>query len=163
MNRPRVFVGLGSNLASPQQQVTDAIHALDALADVELRQTSSLYRTAAWGVTDQPAFVNAVAEVATDWSPGRLLDALLAIEAAAGRVRKDHWGPREIDLDILAFGQCVFHTQRLRLPHPGIAERAFVLEPWAEIAPDVDIPGLGRVREVLDRCPGRGDVRRIQH
>ena len=125
MNRPRVFVGLGSNLASPRQQVTDAIQALDALEDIELRQASGLYRTAAWGVTDQPAFVNAVAELATDWPPERLLDGLLAIEAEAGRVRKEHWGPREIDLDILVFGQCVFHTPRLRLPHPGIAERAF--------------------------------------
>jgi 2-amino-4-hydroxy-6-hydroxymethyldihydropteridine diphosphokinase len=147
-----VYIGLGSNLADPRAQVEDGLRALAELADTRLVRSSRLYRSAPWGRADQPEFVNAVAELDTALGPHILLGALLAIERHAGRERDaTRWGPRVLDLDILAYGDLVLDTPGLHLPHPHLHERAFVLVPLCEIAPHLRIPGKGRGDELLAR------------
>lgn len=146
----RAFVGLGSNLGDPRRQVELAFGELAALASTRLVARSSLYRSAPWGVTDQPAFVNAVAELESSLPPRELLQALLAIEQRHGRVRDGtRWGPRTLDLDLLACGDLQFDEAGLVLPHPELARRAFVLVPLAEVAPDFIVAGAGRARDLL--------------
>ncbi|HEY0179750.1 MAG TPA: 2-amino-4-hydroxy-6-hydroxymethyldihydropteridine diphosphokinase [Dokdonella sp.] len=148
----RAYVGLGSNLGDPPRQIRSALQALDAPPHTRVVQRSRLYRTPPWGVADQPAFVNAVAELATALAPRELLDALLEIERRHGR-RRDaaRWGPRTLDLDLLTFADRRVDEPGLVLPHPRLAERAFVLVPLAEIAPDLAIPRVGVVAELLER------------
>ena len=139
------YIGLGSNLADPQAQVERALRALAQLPDTRLARRSRLYRSAPWGRADQPEFVNAVAELQTELTPRELLDALLAIERAAGRERDaTRWGPRVLDLDILVYGDRVIDEHGLHVPHPHLHERAFALLPLAEIAPHLVIPRQGR-------------------
>ncbi|MGN6519259.1 MAG: 2-amino-4-hydroxy-6-hydroxymethyldihydropteridine diphosphokinase [Dokdonella sp.] len=146
----RAFVGLGGNLGDPRRQLESALGELAALASTRLVARSSLYRTAPWGVADQPAFVNAVAELESGLAPRELLHALLAIEQRHGRVRDGtRWGPRTLDLDLLACGDVQLAGAGLVLPHPELARRAFVLVPLAEIAPDFFVAGAGRVRDLL--------------
>ena len=146
------YVGLGSNLDDPVQQVRRALHALDALPRTRLLRHSRLYRTPPWGITAQPAFVNAVAELSSELTPCDLLAAMLAVECAQGRRRDDlQWGPRTIDLDLLSYGQLQLTEPGLVLPHPHIGARAFVLVPLAELDASLLIPGLGVVRDLLDR------------
>mgnify|MGYP005751058203 FL=1 len=148
------YVGLGSNLDDPRRQVEQALRELAALPDTVLAARSSLYRSAPMGPADQPAYINAVARLDTRLAPEALLDALQAVEAAHGRLRTgERWGPRTLDLDILLYGDARLDSPRLKVPHPGMAERNFVLEPLAELAPELDIPGLGPLRELLARCP----------
>ncbi|NCT67365.1 MAG: 2-amino-4-hydroxy-6-hydroxymethyldihydropteridine diphosphokinase [Rhodanobacteraceae bacterium] len=155
----RAFVGLGSNLDDPAAQVQRALATLAALPHTRLLRHSRRYRTAPWGLEAQPAFVNAVAEVETTLEARALLDALLAIERAHGRRRDgERWGPRTLDLDLLTWDDLRLHAPGLELPHPRIAERAFVLVPLAELAPDLDIAGAGSVRELLARIDARGCV-----
>ncbi len=148
-----VFVGLGSNLDSPQQQVCRAIDELDAVADTSLIACSSLYRSSPVGPQDQDDFVNAVARLETRLSAHELLDALQDIENHHGRRRVQHWGPRTLDLDILSYGDNIIATERLTVPHPEIPNRTFVLKPWAEIEPGWQIPGLGSVTDLLANSP----------
>jgi 2-amino-4-hydroxy-6-hydroxymethyldihydropteridine diphosphokinase len=145
------YVALGSNLGDPQQQVLDAMDALGQLPGTRLLQRSHLYRTPPWGVLEQPPFINAVAELDTLLSPHDLLDALLAIEQQAGRVRTDRNGPRTLDLDVLHIDGVQLHDERLTLPHPRMAERAFVLLPLNDVASGLRLPGQGVVAEVLGR------------
>jgi 2-amino-4-hydroxy-6-hydroxymethyldihydropteridine diphosphokinase len=146
----RAYVALGSNLGDPRRQVLDALDALAQLPGSRLVARSRLYRTAPWGVLDQPAFVNAAAELETSLEPHDLLDDLLAIERAAGRVREgERWGPRTLDLDLLHMEGVRLDDDRLVLPHPRIAQRAFVLLPLNDIAPGLDLPGQGRVDTLL--------------
>lgn len=146
----RAYVALGSNLGDPRRQVLDASDALARLPGSRLVACSRLYRTAPWGVLDQPAFVNAAVELETSLEPHDLLDALLAIERAAGRVREgERWGPRTLDLDLLHMEGVRLDDDRLVLPHPRIAQRAFVLLPLNDIAPGLDLPGQGRVDALL--------------
>jgi 2-amino-4-hydroxy-6-hydroxymethyldihydropteridine diphosphokinase len=150
------YVGIGSNLEDPVAQVTAAS---DRLAHIRLTQrvvVSHLYRTAPFGVTGQPEFVNAVAGLLTQLDAESLLKELRAIETAMGRTRRERWGPRIIDLDLLAFGRERREDGVLTLPHPGIVERNFVLYPLAEIAPDLELPGLGRVTELAGRVGAAG-------
>ncbi|MFP5504681.1 MAG: 2-amino-4-hydroxy-6-hydroxymethyldihydropteridine diphosphokinase [Gammaproteobacteria bacterium] len=157
--RPAVtaYVGLGSNLDDPQRQVEDALREVAALPDTVLAARSSLYRSAPMGPADQPAYINAVARLDTRLAPEALLEALQAVETAHRRVRSgERWGPRTLDLDILLYGAARLDSPRLQVPHPGLAERNFVLEPLAEIAPELDIPGLGPLRELLARCAPAG-------
>lgn len=145
-----VYIGLGSNLADPSAQVEAGVGALAKLPKTRLVACSRQYRSAPWGRADQPAFVNAVARVETALAPRELLDALLAIERAAGRERDGtRWGPRVLDLDMLVFGDRRIAEPGLHVPHPHLHERAFVLVPLAEIAPDLDIPGRGRIADLL--------------
>lgn len=152
----RAFIGLGSNLEDPIAQVNDAIALLDETNGLERIATSLLYASPPMGPQDQPDYINAVVEVETLLSPLAVLNALQSIENCQGRVRERRWGPRTLDLDLLAYGEVVMHDERLQLPHPGIAERAFVLVPWAEIAADFEIIGLGKVQVLADACPLAG-------
>jgi 2-amino-4-hydroxy-6-hydroxymethyldihydropteridine diphosphokinase len=155
------YVALGSNLDDPRAQVERAVAALAALPDTRLVRCSSLYRTRPYGPVEQPDFVNAVAGVLTQLDPAALLAQLKALEARMGRERPVvRWGPRRIDLDLLVHGTARIAQPDLHLPHPGIAERAFVLVPLAEIAPDLDVPGLGHVRGLLGRVDS-GDLERL--
>ena len=143
--RHRAFVALGANLEDPAAQVRAALEALAALPGVRLVRASSLYRTAPVGVSGQPDYINAVAEVSTDLPPGELLAALFRIEERFGRERHYRYAPRTLDLDLLLHDDLVLHTQELTLPHPRLHLRAFVLVPLAEIAPDLRLPGRGSV------------------
>ncbi|MEW6444937.1 MAG: 2-amino-4-hydroxy-6-hydroxymethyldihydropteridine diphosphokinase [Pseudomonadota bacterium] len=145
----RAWIGLGANLGDPVAQVRRAISALGQAPRTRLLRTSSLYRSPPMGPSDQPEYVNAVAEIETALDPDALLDALQGIENAFGRVRLRRWGERVIDLDILVYDRLQLRHERLILPHPGIAERAFVLRPLAELAPDLDIPGLPSLSAML--------------
>lgn len=146
--RQRAYVAIGSNLADPRQQVEQAIRALRALPRTSLVARSSLYRSAPYGPVAQPDFVNAVAALATGLDVADLFRRLQAIEHRQGRMRGERWGPRVIDLDLLVFADVLIATGDLTVPHPGIAERNFVLLPLQEIAPDLIIPGLGRVADI---------------
>ena len=146
----QVYVGLGSNLADPRAQVERALLALAGLPRTRLVRRSRLYRTTPWGRANQPEFVNAVVALQTELSPRELLEALLAIERAAGRARDaTRWGPRVLDLDILAFGDRMIDEPGLHVPHPHLHERAFVLLPLAEVAPDLIVPRNGRVGDLV--------------
>ncbi|MGN6788890.1 MAG: 2-amino-4-hydroxy-6-hydroxymethyldihydropteridine diphosphokinase [Rhodanobacteraceae bacterium] len=144
-------VALGSNLDDPRAQVQRGFEALIALPQTRLFARSRLYRTPPWGVADQPDFVNAAGRLETALSPRELLDALLAIETRAGRVRGVRNGPRILDLDLLLYGDRQIDEPGLVVPHPRLHERAFVLLPLADIAPELDVPGRGRVRDLLAR------------
>ncbi|BBD80584.1 2-amino-4-hydroxy-6-hydroxymethyldihydropteridine diphosphokinase [Aerosticca soli] len=155
----RAFVALGSNLGDPRGQLERACEALARLPATQLAARSRLYRTPPWGMTAQPPFLNAVAMLETTLAPNTLLEALLAIERAAGRVRgTERWGPRTLDLDLLHMEETVLDTPELTLPHPRIAERAFVLLPLADLAPDLVLPGLGRVDVLLAGVETQGCV-----
>ena len=144
-----VLVGLGSNLDGPASQVETAFGMLAAIDRTELVAKSSLYRSTPLGGIEQPDFVNAAALLTTELGPRAFLEELQAIEIARGRERGEvRWGPRVIDLDLLAYDGLSLDEPGLTLPHPGIAARNFVLLPLREIAPDFRIPGLGRVRDL---------------
>jgi 2-amino-4-hydroxy-6-hydroxymethyldihydropteridine diphosphokinase len=146
------YVGLGSNLAAPGDQVERALRELDALPQTRLVARSRLYRTAPWGGVEQPDFINAVAELATGLDAHDLMRALLDIEYRAGRRRNgERNGPRVLDLDLLLYGDAQIADADLQVPHPRLHERAFVLVPLAEIAPDLAVPGQGAVRGLLAR------------
>lgn len=147
----RAYVGLGGNVGDVATTLEEALWAIDALPQTSIRAQSALYRSPAWGNTDQPDFINAVVELQTRLTPRVLLDQLLAIEERFGRVRSEgeKWGPREIDLDLLLFGEETLDEPGLHLPHPHLHERAFVLVPLAEIAPTLEITGRGRVDALL--------------
>ncbi|MBS0324660.1 MAG: 2-amino-4-hydroxy-6-hydroxymethyldihydropteridine diphosphokinase [Proteobacteria bacterium] len=132
-----------------------ALTALAALPHTRLEARSSFYRTAPIGYENQPDFINAVARLETTLEPSPLLDALQAIEEQHGRKRTLPNGPRTLDLDLLLHGDTRIRTTRLSLPHPRMHERAFVLVPLAEIAPDLSIPGRGRIRDLIERIRGQ--------
>ena len=143
------YVGIGSNLQMPARQVEDAFDLLGEIAETRLVARSSLYRSAPFGGIEQPDFVNATAALLTKLKPGHLLDELHEIEQRQGRERDDtRWGPRVIDLDLLVYAGETIDEPGLTVPHPGIAERNFVLLPLAEIAPELVIPGLGRAASI---------------
>ncbi len=150
------YVALGSNLGDSRQQVLAAIDALDALPATRVLQRSPLYLTPPWGVLEQPPFINAVVAMDTALLPEPLLDALLQIESKAGRVRAERNGPRTLDLDLLYMEGVIRADGRLTLPHPRMAERAFVLLPLSAIAPTLEIPGQGTVRALLERLDASG-------
>ena len=147
-DRTTAFVGLGSNLEEPVRQIELAIELLKAIPDTELVSRSSLYRSAPLGTIAQPDFVNAVARIVTVLNAHSLLQSLQEIEHLQGRVRGERWGPRVLDLDLLVYGSTSIDQPTLTVPHPGIAERNFVLLPLQEIAPDLVIPGLGCVSDI---------------
>ena len=154
------YVGVGSNLAGPETQVRRALDALARLPGMRLVVSSPLYRTQPLGDVVQPAFVNAVAGLLTQSGPEELLTRLRALELELGREPpRQHWGPRVIDLDLLVVGREMRATAALTLPHPGIALRDFVLYPLADIAPDLEVPGVGRVTDLKARVANRGIVR----
>ncbi|HSW15421.1 MAG TPA: 2-amino-4-hydroxy-6-hydroxymethyldihydropteridine diphosphokinase [Solimonas sp.] len=140
----RAYIGLGANLGDPRRQILDAIDGLAACG--RLLACSSLYRTAPLGEPGQPDYCNAACLLDTALSAEALMDRLLELERAAGRVRDGRrWGARRLDLDLLHVEGVTLETPKLRLPHPEIARRNFVLVPLAEIAPELLIPGVGRI------------------
>ena len=146
------YIGLGSNLSEPQSQVESALGELDTLPRTRLVARSSLYRTAPVGYAPQPDFVNAVAAVDTSLGARELLHELQALETAHQRRRSFPNAPRTLDLDLLLFGVERIADAELVVPHPRMHERAFVLAPLAEVAPDALIPGRGAARDLLERC-----------
>lgn len=152
----RAFIALGSNLQDPAVQVARAFAKLAELPKTRIFRQSSLYCTAPVGYDDQPDFINAVAEVETALAPLDLMQALLALESSFGRERIFANAPRILDLDLLLYDDRVMQTTDLILPHPRMHERGFVLFPLAEIAPDMEIPGKGRVSELLQHCHDQG-------
>ncbi|MBX9461519.1 MAG: 2-amino-4-hydroxy-6-hydroxymethyldihydropteridine diphosphokinase [Aquamicrobium sp.] len=162
--RTRAYLGLGGNLGDPATAMASALRMLDAHEAVTVATVSSLYRTPPWGKTDQPDFLNAVAAVDTTLPPRALLELCLETERALKRVRIERWGPRVIDMDILLFGRERIAEEGLQVPHPRMGERAFVLAPLSEIAPDVDVDGgtamerlAGVEKAGIERLPGGGD------
>lgn len=156
------YVGLGSNLDDPVRQVRSALAELARLPRTHLVASSSLYRSPPMGPPDQPDFVNAVAGLLTTLSPEELLRATQAIEDAHGR-RRDatRWGPRTLDLDLLLYGELRRTDEALTLPHPGLAERPFVLIPLLELAPGLRLPGGPPVAR-LAAAAGDGGVARLE-
>lgn len=137
----KAYIGIGSNLTNPLNQVSQAVTAINEIANTHVTIASSLYGSKPMGPQDQPDYVNAVIEISTALEPIQLLDALQKIELDSGRVRKDErWGPRTLDLDIILFGSSVIETERLTVPHYGMTEREFVLFPLLEIAPKLLLP-----------------------
>ena len=150
-----VLIGLGSNLGDRLENLRRAQEALRA--HLQILKTSRVYLTEPWGYADQPAFLNQVLLAKTDLPPHALLDAVKAIELELGRKPTFRYGPRVIDIDILAYGNLVLKTPRLTIPHPRLAERAFVLVPLAEIAPDWRHPDTGLIAsEMLAKVGAEG-------
>ena len=150
------YIGLGSNLQNPIEQIHLARAAITALAHTKEQGFSCLYQSLPMGPQDQPDYVNAVMAVVTDLSPIELLRALQAIENNQGRVRGERWGARTLDLDILLYGDQVIELPDLIIPHVGLTERAFVLYPLYEIAPQLIIPNKGKLVDLLVNCPLEG-------
>lgn len=174
--RVTAYIGLGSNLAgvlagevagsmaSPTAHVKRALETLSRLHATQLCTHSSLYCSKPLPTKAdirQADYINAVAAIETELVAEELLDALQAIEAEHHRLREEKWGPRTLDLDLLLFGNRQMDTPRLQIPHPGLPERAFVLYPLAEIAPELEIPGFGPLTQLLAACP-RNDLRMIE-
>ncbi|WP_414042115.1 2-amino-4-hydroxy-6-hydroxymethyldihydropteridine diphosphokinase [Macrococcus animalis] len=152
-----VYISFGSNLGDRAQQIHDALILLNHIPNTVVTKVSMLYETAPVGGVAQDDFLNGAAEIATNLEPLALLDAIQAIELKLNRVRKIHWGPRTIDLDIILFGDEVIDSERLKVPHPYMHERSFVLIPLNEIAPDAMHPVLNqKVSEIVTLDP---DVR----
>jgi len=133
----RAWLGLGANIGRPRAQLLEALRRLDAHPDIHITRKSRIIETDPWGKTDQDPFLNMAIEVETALGPIDLLDSCLMIEQAMGRKREEKWGPRLIDIDVIAFGQMVLQNERLTIPHPHAHERAFVIDPLEEIAPSV--------------------------
>lgn len=153
------YVALGANLGDPASTVRAAFAALANLPDSRIVHSSSLYRTAPVGLAEQPEFINAVAQLETNLAPEALLDALLEIEQRFGRIRAERNGPRTLDLDLLLYNDQFVDLPRLTLPHPRLHLRAFVLQPLAEIAPNLTIPGRGTVAAWLPAVANQGIVK----
>ena len=148
------YIGLGSNLADPALQIKSARIAITQIDGVQELAFSSLYHSPPMGPQDQPDYVNAVMCVATGLPPMELLRYLQRIENDHGRVRKaERWGARTLDLDVLIYGEQIIDLPDLIVPHPGLAERAFVLYPLHEIAPQLRVPGKGDIADLLAKCP----------
>jgi 2-amino-4-hydroxy-6-hydroxymethyldihydropteridine diphosphokinase len=143
------YIGFGSNLGDREGAIRAAAESLG------VRRLSTLRETEPWGVADQPLYLNAVGELETDEPARALLSRLLAVEREQGRVRRERWGPRTLDLDLLLYGDAELDEPGLTVPHPFLHERAFVLEPLAELAPDLNVPGKGRVRDLLAKLQSR--------
>jgi 2-amino-4-hydroxy-6-hydroxymethyldihydropteridine diphosphokinase len=156
-----VFIGLGSNLADPVAQVSSALLALNGLPQTQVVRCSSLYRSSPLGYVDQPDFINAVAQVESELTARGLLDEMLSLELERGRTREFQNAPRTLDLDILLYEDRVHHEHGLTIPHPQMHQRAFVLQPLLEIAPDCIIPGIGAASDALVRC-GVQKLERLQ-
>lgn len=160
MTREIAYIGLGSNLATPEAQIYSARLAISNLDDVSEQGFSSLYRSPPMGPQNQPDYVNAVMEITTDLPAIDLLRCLQQIELDHGRVRKDErWGARTLDLDILLYGQHIIDQPDLIVPHYDLTRRAFVLYPLHEVTPRLNLPGLGEIAGLLTSCPLDGLVR----
>jgi len=149
----RIYIGMGSNLADPAEQLRSAVEALAQLPQTELVGVSAFYQSDSL-LPGQPRYINAVAALHSTLAPLELLDALQAIENGQGRERLERWGPRTLDLDIVLFGDRLIDEPRLKVPHYHLQERAFVLYPLAELAPaDLRLADGRALTELLAACP----------
>ena len=161
------FIGLGSNLGnerngifeSPKKQLLNAIQSIDNQTTIHLLRTSHFYQTQAIGPGDQPDYINAAIKIETSLSANQLLLALQSIENQQGRVRKERWGARTLDLDILVFDQLIENSEQLILPHPRAHERAFVLAPLNDLQSNLVIPKRGNISSLLANCSMQGIVK----
>lgn len=154
------YIGLGSNLQNPHSQVTSALARLALIEHSSLHSFSSLYMSKPMGPADQPNYINAVAWLKTRLDTHTLLSALQSIENDHGRTRNsEHWSPRTLDLDILAYGKFIIRSQTLTVPHPGIKTREFVLYPLHEVNKNLMIPNLGSIHRLQQRCYANGLTR----
>lgn len=161
-----VYIGLGANLGNPSEQIHAAVDLLKESASVKDVRISPFYESDAMGELVQQKFVNAVCEIQCSLAPLDLLDLLQGIEKQLGRTQASdsgyvRWGPRPIDLDLLLYNDLELSTERLIIPHPGMANRSFVLLPLRDLAPDLHIPGLGPVEQCVKSCESFG-IRRLQ-
>ena len=157
------YIGMGANLGDRVETFCRAAAVLGERPELHLRAASRVYETAPVGITDQPAFLNAVLQIETDLSARALLDLLLAVEGAFGRVRRERWGPRTLDLDILLYGCAVIQEKGLEIPHPCVHERAFVLVPLCDLTPEGCHPVLKQTFRTLARAVGAAQaVRRVE-
>ena len=147
------FIGLGSNLSEPSVQLAKAVAGLAALPQTELIAQSPFYRSQPVGPQDQPDFINGAVWLRTALAPLALLDQLLAIEQAQGRQRLQHWGPRTLDLDLLLYGNETVSEDRLKIPHPHLADRDFVLQPLLDLVPTLTLPDGTAISTLRARCP----------
>jgi 2-amino-4-hydroxy-6-hydroxymethyldihydropteridine diphosphokinase len=154
----KVFLGLGSNLGNREENLLMAQKLIDEKVG-KIRSKSSIYETAAWGITEQNAFLNQVLEIETVFSPSAVLHLVLKIEKDMGRIRESKWGERSIDIDILYFNNEIISTENLAIPHPFIQERKFVLLPLCEISPAFIHPKLKQSNlELLEKCQDSGEI-----
>ena len=150
-NPKRAVISLGSNLGNRLETIQGAIDALEDTPGVRVKAVSPVYETDPWGVApdSQPTYFNAVVVLRTTLPPSSLLERAHAVEEAFHRVREEHWGPRTIDVDIVAYADVVSDDPVLTLPHPRAHERAFVLAPWHDVEPEAQLPGRGPVAQLL--------------
>lgn len=157
----RVYLATGSNIGDKSAHLAKALELIEGYVG-DIVQVSGVYRTAAWGLEDQPEFLNQAMAIDCNLEPDTLLLAVMDIERQMGRERRIRWGERLIDIDILFYGNLISQSQRLTIPHPFIQERNFVLQPMLEIAPDFCHPGLQKsIRELAAACPDPLKVERI--
>ncbi|MFV1984555.1 MAG: 2-amino-4-hydroxy-6-hydroxymethyldihydropteridine diphosphokinase, partial [Thiohalomonadales bacterium] len=152
-----IYIGLGSNLGESRSHIRDAIEEIKSINNCDLIKKSSLYKTPPMGPPDQPDYINAVIKIQSSVRAIELLDELHEIEQIHGRVREVKWGPRSLDLDILIYGSLKFDTYKLKIPHPGLYDRAFVLYPILEIEPELTLPnGVSLVEHI--ELMGKQDI-----
>lgn len=161
MTEVTAYIGLGSNLDDPLQQLAGAIASLASLPNTRLLAQSPFYASKPVGPQDQPDFVNGAVALRTGLTPLALLDQLQAIEQRHGRVRQQHWGPRTLDLDLLLYGQDVIDLPRLQVPHPQLPQRDFVLQPLLDLAPDLCLPDGTTLASLRSACADN-QLRRLQ-
>lgn len=161
-NPKTAVVSLGSNLGNRLETLQGAVDALEDTPGLRVKAVSPVYETEPWGVEpgSQPSYFNAVAVIRTTLPPGSLLERAQAVEEAFHRVRDERWGPRTLDVDIVAYADVVSADPELTLPHPHAHERAFVLAPWHDVDPEAELPGQGSVDELLSALAGDGLTRR---
>ncbi|MEU8958620.1 2-amino-4-hydroxy-6-hydroxymethyldihydropteridine diphosphokinase [Streptomyces sp. NPDC048518] len=157
-NPQRAVIALGSNLGNRLETLQGAVDALEDTPGLRVKAVSPVYETAPWGVDpdSQPAYFNAVVVVKTTLPPASLLERAHAVEEAFHRVRDERWGPRTIDVDIVAYADVVSDDPVLTLPHPRAHERAFVLAPWHDVEPEAQLPGRGPVAQLLESVTREG-------
>ncbi len=159
MKPHQIFLGLGSNLGNREENLSTAQKLIEEKVG-KIRSKSSIYETAAWGITEQNAFLNQVIEVESHFSPSAVLHLVLKIEKDMGRIREIKWGERSIDIDILYYNNEIISTENLTVPHPFIQERKFVLVPLCEIAPAFIHPKLKQTNlELLEKCQDSGEIK----
>ncbi|MFD8121350.1 2-amino-4-hydroxy-6-hydroxymethyldihydropteridine diphosphokinase [Streptomyces albidoflavus] len=161
-NPKTAVISLGSNLGNRLETLQGAVDALEDTPGLRVKAVSPVYETEPWGVEpgSQPSYFNAVAMIRTTLPPGSLLERAQAVEEAFHRVRDERWGPRTLDVDIVAYADVVSADPELTLPHPHAHERAFVLAPWHDVDPEAELPGQGSVDELLSALAGDGLTRR---
>lgn len=155
----RVFLGLGSNLGDRRENLLAALRLLNGLDGMRVIAVSPVYETEPWGVEDQPDFLNLVALASTTRDPRGVLEACREVEKALGRVRRERWGPRAIDVDILLYDDLIWEEEDLVIPHPLILEREFVVAPLLDLEPDAALPGKGLIYRLWRR--GEGSKARV--